>query len=62
MKIEIDVIDYCTIEALLIHHAKKDIKIWARDKEGPCSEVFRAEAMEKYAIYKKLKKQGEGKK
>lgn len=62
MKIEIDVLDYCIIQGLLIHQAKKDIKIWARDKEGPCSEVFRAEAMEKYAIYKKLKKQGVAKK
>lgn len=62
MKIEIDVIDYCSILGLLIYQAKKDIKIWARDKEGPCSEIFRADAMEKYAIYKKLKNQGRGKK
>lgn len=57
MKIEMDIIDYCIVQALLIHQAKKDIKIWARDKKGPCSEVFRAEAMEKYAIYKRLNTQ-----
>ena len=58
MKIEIDIIDYCSILGLLIYQAKKDIKIWASNKKGPGSEIFRADALQKYAIYKKLKKQG----